>query len=585
MNSTVKDNSNTINEKKIEIPSTEYRPTNSNDDSIIVTSALPYANGEIHIGHVSSTYLPADIFTRFLRISGKKVFHVCASDDFGTPILIKAEKEQKTPESFVEFWNRRDIEDFKSLGVSFDKFYRTSSPENQNFVQYVFNRLKVNGHIYQKEVIQFYCEHDRKYLPDRYVVGTCPYCKSEDQYSDLCEKCGRVPEEILDPKCGICGRKPVKKNTNHYFFRLSSFSKELNDWLSSNVNLQNDIKKYVLNWIKDGLQDWDITRDLEWGINIPIEGEKGKVFYGWFDNHLCYISTFVALLKERQPEQDGRTTWNSSTIYHFIGKDIVYHHFLFLPAIRIGINKEYKLPDYIPVRGHLMLHDKKISKSRNWYIGLRDFISIFKPDYLRFYIASISPSNQDDINFDWDMFYNKINNELIDNIGNFVNRTLTFTNKNFGGKVPTPGEYDYEDKLVIDEITKLPREVGSFLEKTETDKALKNILKFSNNFNQYFQKKEPWKDKESAHTTIYLSINAVRSLSIMLEPFIPFSVGDVYLQLFGKDTSNVIANQKWDDAAKLNIKPGHQILSNIKPLFKKIDKKEIEKEKSKLGSN
>ncbi|MDX1373424.1 MAG: class I tRNA ligase family protein, partial [Nitrososphaeraceae archaeon] len=231
------------------------------------------------------------------------------------------------------------------------------------------------------------------------------------------------------------------------------------------------------------------------------------------------------------------------------------------------------------------LHDKKISKSRNWYIGLRDFISIFNPDYLRFYIASISPSNQDDINFDWDMFYNKINNELIDNIGNFINRTLTFTNKNFGGNVPTPGEYDYEDKLGIDEITKLPREVGLFLEKTETDKALKNILKFSNYFNQYFQKKEPWKDKKSAHTTIYLSINAVRSLSIMLEPFLPFSVGEVYLQLFGKDTSNVIAIQKWDDAAKLNIKPGHQIQSNIKPLFKKIDKKQIEKEKSKLGSN
>lgn len=583
MKSTPINNTNFIKEKNI-ISSTPSVNIDTNDDSIIVTSALPYANGEIHIGHVSSTYLPADIFSRFLRLSKKKVFHVCASDDFGTPILIKAEKENKTPEAFVAYWNKRDLDDFNSIGISFDKFYKTSSPENHSFVQYVFNKLKENGHIYEKEVIQFYCEFDRKYLPDRYVVGTCPYCKSEDQYSDLCEKCGRVPLEILDPKCGICGQPPIKKNTNHYFFKLSNFSKELKDWLVSNVYLQNDIKKYVLNWIEEGLQDWDITRDLEWGISIPIEGEKGKVFYGWFDNHLCYISTFLTLMKEREPRQDAQKIWNSSKIYHFIGKDIVYHHFLFLPAIRIGIGNEFKLPDYIPVRGHLMLHDKKISKSRNWYIGLRDFISTFNTDYLRFYIASISLSNQDDINFDWDMFYTKINNELIDNIGNFINRTLTFINRKFEGKVPTPNEYDNEDKLSIEQIKNFPKEVGSFLEKTETDKALKSILKFSNYFNQYFQKKEPWKNKDSAHTTLFISINAVMCLTIMLEPFIPNSVEKIYLQLFGNRAKQFQSQQTWNDATQINIQPGHNISDNIKPLFTKIDQKEIKKEKIKLGS-
>ena len=554
------------------------------EDTVIITTALPYANGEIHLGHISSTYLPADIFTRFLRLLKIKVFHVCASDDFGTPILIKAENEGKTPEEFVAYWNKRDQEDFKSLEIDFDKFSKTSSPENHEFVRYVFNRLKENGHIYEKEVIQFYCDFDKKFLPDRYVVGTCPYCNSEDQYSDLCEKCGRVPEQILNPKCGICGKPPVKKSSNHYFFKLSNFSSQLKDWLSTNHNLQNDIKNYVLNWVEDGLEDWDITRDLDWGINIPVKGAEGKVFYGWFDNHLCYISTFLELIKEKESSLEGKKAWNNSTIYHFIGKDIVYHHFLFLPAIRMGIDNEYKLPDNIPVRGHLMLHDKKISKSRNWYIGLKDFLSRYSPDYLRFYISSISVSNQDDVNFDWDMFFNKINNELIDTIGNFINRTLSFTKRTFEGRVPEPKEYDTDDQESIDEIKKIAWEVGSFLQKTETDKALKSILRFASFFNQYFQKKEPWSNIEAAPTTLFISINAVRSLAILLLPFIPQSAEKIWMQLMGTAAEiQSLCQQNWDDIAELKIKPGHQI-GEVKPLFKKLEKKEIEIEKTKLGA-
>ena len=549
------------------------------DRPIVVTTALPYANGEIHLGHISSTYLPADIFTRFLRISKKKVFHVCASDDFGTPILIKAEQEKKTPKEFVEYWNKRDLEDFNAIGISFDKFYKTSSPENQEFVQNVFNKLRNNGHIYEKEVIQFYCDFDNKFLPDRYVIGTCPYCKSNDQYSDLCEKCGRVPEEILDPKCGICGKSPIKKSSNHYFFNLSNFSDDLKEWLTTNNNLQVDIKKYVLHWIEEGLQDWDITRDLDWGINIPVNDAKGKVFYGWFDNHLCYISTFNTLIKE-QFGKDGKDVWNTSSIYHFIGKDIIYHHFLFLPAIRMGINMEYKLPDYIPVRGHLMLHNRKISKSRNWYISLREFISTFNPDYLRFYIASISPSNQDDINFDWDVFSSKINNELIDNIGNFINRTLSFTKKHYDGIVPEPGIYHDEDQKGLDTMMTISSEIEELFKKTETDKVLKAILKFSNFFNQYFQKKQPWSNKSSAATTLYISINAVRVLAVLLLPFIPNSVEKIWSQL---NYNNKLHEESWDDLSKLKVQPGHRI-GKISPLFKKIERNEIEKEKTKLGT-
>jgi methionyl-tRNA synthetase len=251
-------------------------PDNSSSESAVITSALPYANGEIHLGHIASTYLPADIFTRFLRLNGLKAYHICATDDFGTPILIRAEKEKKSPKDYVEYWNRQDKEDFESLGISFDFFYKTSSKENVEFVQYVFKRLFENGHIYDQNVIQFYCTYDDKFLPDRYVIGRCPYCNAENQYSDLCENCGRVPDQILEPKCAICGRPPVKKESKHYFFRLSSFEEKLKKWLLSNTHLQPDVKNYVINWINEGLHDWDITRDLSWGVPIPLPEAKGK---------------------------------------------------------------------------------------------------------------------------------------------------------------------------------------------------------------------------------------------------------------------------------------------------------------------
>ncbi|MGQ0772492.1 MAG: methionine--tRNA ligase, partial [Nitrososphaerota archaeon] len=347
----------------------------------IITSALPYANGEIHLGHVASTYLPADVTTRFLKMNGVEAYYICASDDFGTPILIQAEKEKKTPQEYVEHWNKRDYEDFSAFDIGFDLFYRTSSPENIEFVQYVFNKLKENGHIYESEIIQFYCKNDKKFLPDRYVRGTCPYCKADDQYSDLCEKCGRVPEEIDNPKCAICGAIPTKEKTKHYFFKLKNFGNKLTKWLEETQSLQKDVKKYVQNWIAGGLVDWDITRDISWGVKIP--GDESKVFYGWFDNHLAYISTAIKLLNDKGI--NGKEFWNSADIYHFIGKDIVYHHYLFLPAMRLGIDEEYKLPDFIPTRGHLTLQSKKISKSRNWYIGLKEFLGYYQADYLRYY--------------------------------------------------------------------------------------------------------------------------------------------------------------------------------------------------------
>jgi methionyl-tRNA synthetase len=551
--------------------------SSSSSESAVITSALPYANGEIHLGHIASTYLPADIFTRFLRLKGLKAYHICATDDFGTPILISAEKEKKSPKDYVEYWNRRDKEDFESLGILFDFFHNTSSKENVDFVQYVFKQLCENGHIYDQNVVQFYCTYDNKFLPDRYVIGRCPYCNAENQYSDLCEKCGRVPDQILEPKCAICGRPPVKKESKHYFFRLSSFEEKLRKWLLSNTHLQPDVKNYVIKWINEGLQDWDITRDLSWGVPIPLPEAEGKVFYGWFDNHLCYISSLIKLVKDRGG--DGKRFWNESEIYHFIGKDIIYHHYLFLPAIRLGINSEYKLPEYIPTRGHLMLQNQKISKSRRWYIGLKDFTSAFNPDYLRFYIASVVTYSQDDLNFDFDAFYERINNELIANIGNFINRALSFTQKSFQGIVPRPSSID---DTIEKELAATVDETGRLLSSNEIDKSLKRILKYSDYMNHYFQTNSPWANKDTSNTTLYISVNAVRSLAILLEPFIPFSCEKIWVQL-KLGSGSTVHQQVWESAKDIMAVPAGHELGKVEPIFRKIEAKEIEQWKNKLG--
>lgn len=545
--------------------------------SLIVTSALPYANGEIHLGHIASTYLPADIFTRYWRHKGRKTYHLCATDDFGTPILINAEKESITPQQYVKSWRDSDLNDFRSLNISFDHFSQTSSQENIQLTQQIFIKLCKNGHIYEQDIVQFFCEYDKKFLPDRYVVGKCPHCLSENQYSDLCESCGRVPDRILDPRCRICGRVPVKKTSTHYFFRLSTFSGRLRDWLNTNHNLQSDVTSYVLKWIDEGLTDWDITRDLSWGVPIPKREARGKVFYGWFDNHICYISSFLSLIKELG-DVNGTELWNNSEIFHFIGKDIVYHHYLFLPAIRMGIEYEYKLPDYIPTRGHLMLLNRKISKSRGWYIGLRDFLQLFPSDYLRFYLARVTPYSQTDINFDWDVFIERINNELIANVGNLIHRTLSFITRAFDGIVPKASDYNDVDFGIVARLSDISELVGTAISNNETEKALKEVLDFSTSLNRYFQKKKPWEERLTAQNTLYISANAVHSLAILLDPFIPNTAEKIWEQL---GLAGNVHTQNWRRASQMNIKANHKI-GEIRPLFQKIEKGKLNLERWKV---
>jgi len=538
--------------------------------NVIITAALPYAYDDLHLGHIASTHLPPDILYRYLKLKGTKVIQICASDDFGTPILLAAEKKGVKPSEYVARWNGRFKEDLGRLGIVYDLFDRTSSPENVELVQGFFTTLNEKGYIFASEVDQFYCEYDEKFLPDRYVKGKCPFCGAEEQYSDSCENCGRTiaAGQIINPHCSICGRPPVLKKSRHYFFKLSAFSSKLDRWLRDSPGLQSDAKNYVLNWIKEGLQDWDVARDLSWGVPVPLKGAKGKVLYGWFDNHLCYITT--ALKFAEKTGEEGKEFWNSSEIYHFIGKDIVYHHYLFLPAMRLG-EGEYKLPDHMPVRGHLLFLGKKLSRSRKWMITVRDFLEHFPPDYLRFYLTRIVPLGEADSNFDLKEFGDKINNELVANIGNFAYRALSFVERKHGGVVPKPGKKGKEEDAVLADLQSALKDVAQLIEGGYYDRALARALDFSSRCNQYFQHKAPWKEGPDEPTTVYFACNLLGGLATILSPFLPFSAQEIWEQLGFREP---VEAGGWDDASKLRVEAGRKV-RKPKPIFKKIEDKDL----------
>lgn len=539
-------------------------------EDFIITAALPYAYDDLHLGHIASTHLPPDILYRYLKLKGRRVIQVCASDDFGTPILIAAEKQGEKPGDYVARWNARFREDLEKVGIIYDLFDRTSSPENVELVQKFFTKLNENGYIYVSDIDQFYCEHDEKFLPDRYVKGTCPHCGTPEQYSDVCENCGRTigPGQILEPHCAICGRAPVFRKSTHYFFRLSAFAQELKRWLQDTPGLQGDVKNYVLNWIEEGLQDWDITRDISWGVPIPLKEAKGKVLYGWFDNHLCYIAT--ALKAAGKTGAEGREYWNGAKIYHFIGKDIVYHHYLFLPSMRIG-EREYKLPDYIPTRGHLLLLGRKVSRSKHWMITVREFAEHFPPDYLRFYLTRITPLSQADSDFELKEFADKINNELVANVGNFAYRALSFVQSKYGGVVPSATKEGDEEEAVIEELKSAVKETGELIEQGHYDRALRRVLEFSAACNQYFQKKAPWEKGADGATAVFYSCNLVAGLATLLSPFLPFSSREIWNQLAFREP---IEEGGWEGAASLRVEAGRRV-NEPRPVYKKVEEADL----------
>lgn len=544
-------------------------------EKILVTAALPYANGPLHLGHLRSTYIPSDVYARFQRSRGNNVVYVCATDEHGTPIVAAAEKEGKTPQQFTDYYHERDEKEFRQLGLSFDVFHRTSSKENREMTQHFYNKLKQNGFVYEQEIAQAYCEKCGRFLPDRFVVGTCPHCKSEKQYSDYCDACGKALHagEILFPQCLVCGATPTTKTTKHLFLALSKFAPQLREWLSSNKNLQPQVLHYILNWIEGGLKDWDITRELDWGV--PIPGVPGKVFYVWFDAPIGYVSSTVAA----RPN-DWQDYWKNpeTKVVHFIGKDIIYHHFLFWPAMLMGTNDNFNLPFAIPVRGYLNLEGGKFSKSKGWFVSIEEYLNEFPPDYLRYYETIITPHSTEDADWYWKDFQEKINNELVANIGNYIHRTLVLIKKINNSQIPAPNNLDARDQETLALIEKNAEKTALLLEHFELKLALEQILKLSSELNKFLSDREPWKNKNAQQNanTLHICSLGVTALAILLEPFLPFTSRKLFSMLGLKESQ-----LKWSNASKELLAPKTNI-GEITHLFEKIPDEKIQKQEEKL---
>ncbi len=551
---------------------------------ILVTSALPYANGPIHCGHLVE-YIQTDIFVRFLRLIGEDVIYVCADDTHGAPIEIKADELGISPEELIAKVYDEHVQDFNDFFISFDNYYTTNSPENKYYSDLIFERLRKNDLIYTKDIEVTYCEYCKRTLPDRYVKGKCPKCKADDQYGDVCEQCNATYKtiELIEPYCAICKNKPIRKTSKHYFFKLSKFSSKLDSWLKKNKNLQPEIKNFVFNWIKNGLEDWNISRDGPYfGFKIP--GEEDKYYYVWLDAPIGYIASTENYCKKHGLKAEDY--WNNKThenqrfsgprkskrfsrdsrIYHFIGKDIIYFHFLFWPAILLG--SDFQLPYDIVVHGFLTVNGEKMSKSRGTFFTAREFLQNYNAEHLRFYYASFLSKKMSDIDLSFDDFAKKINNELAANIGNFCYRVLNFLNKNFDGEVK---DID-NNKELIKEIGKKIKSIEKNYYELNFNEVIKNILHISSLGNKYFQDNEPWrlidKDKERVHKILGLCVNIIKNLSILTTPILP----DFSLKLQKQLNQN---NLKW---INLNFDLKNHKIGKDEILIKKIEEKEVKRE-------
>jgi methionyl-tRNA synthetase len=509
-------------------------------------------------------------------MAGNDVLMVCATDEHGTPIAVKADAEGKEPIEVAKRYHDMIVEDINSCDISFDNFARTTDEIQYQISQDFFKYLYDKGLIYEETIQQLYCENCEKFLPDRYVEGICPVCGAEAR-GDHCEVCGRAldPIELVEPKCLTCGNTPVIRDSTQYFFKLSHFQKPLEEYISTNPYLPPNVRNYAQNWLKEGLQDWIMTRDMKWGIPVPLEGAEGKVIYVWGEAFIGYMSSAAAW--SRRTGIPWEDYWNGHVV-HFIGKDIIYHHSLFWPAMLLG--RDCKLPDDIFAGEFLSLEGRKMSTSKNWVVWVADFVKDFDSDLLRYYLTINAPLNKD-TDFSWDEFQRRVNDELADVIGNFLHRTFTFTKKFFDGKVPeykNPSEADLEFEQAIKE---LPDKVGDLIADMKFREGLVEIILTAKKGNKYFNDQEPWKavkeDMEKASNCLYLSNQLCKAMAVLLKPYIP-NKADAICEIINIPTENT-----WDDA-KVFLETGHEI-NKAKPLFKKIEDKVIEAQKEKLYKN
>lgn len=547
-----------------------------------VTSALPYANGPVHIGHLAGVYVPADIYVRYLRAQGEEVMFIGGSDEHGVPITIKARKEGCTPQDIVDRYHKIIKDSFAELGISFDIYSRTSSKEHHETAAAYFEKLYKEGKFVEKTSMQYYDEEAHQFLADRYITGTCPHCGNEHAYGDQCEACGTSlnATDLINPKSALSGAKPVLKETKHWFLPLDQDETWLRQWIleSHKDDWKTNVYGQCKSWIDAGLQPRAVTRDLDWGVKVPIEGADGKVLYVWFDAPIGYIS-FTKQLKGN----DWEKWWKSldTKLVHFIGKDNIVFHCIIFPSM-LHADGSYILPDNVPANEFLNLEGDKISTSRNWAVWLHEYLKDFpgKQDVLRYTLCSNAPETKDN-DFTWKDFQLKNNSELVAILGNFVNRTIVLTHKFFDGRVPKRtenGELKTEND-VIRELATFPERIGRSIETYRFREALAEMMNLARLGNKYLTETEPWKlfktDPERTATVLNLALQICANLAVLCAPFLPFTADKMHrmlnLQALG-----------WRDAGRADILSEGTQLEKPELLFEKIEDAEIEAQVNKL---
>ncbi len=532
-----------------------------------VTAALPYANGPVHIGHLAGVYVPADIYVRYLRLNKKDVLFVCGSDEHGVPITLRAKKEGKTPRQVVDYYHNLIKNSFEKFGISFDVYSRTSSETHHKTASEFFEKLYKDGKFIEQTSEQLYDQEAQQFLADRYVTGTCPHCANEKAYGDQCEKCGTSlsATELVNPVSVFSGSKPVLKTTKHWYLPLDKYSDWIEDWIvkGHKDDWRQNVVQQVNSWIKMGLRPRAVTRDLDWGVPVPVENADGKVLYVWFDAPIGYISA------TKEITQDWEKYWkdDQTKLVHFIGKDNIVFHAIIFPTM-LKAEGSYILPDNVPANSFLNLEDDKISTSRNWAVWLHEYLEDFedKQDVLRYYLTINAPEAKDN-NFTWKEFQQRNNKELVADFGNFVNRAFVLTKKYYKLEIPTPNEYTEQDKKVLAEIEKIKENTAKSLEVYRIKEAQYSAMDLARLGNKYFAETEPWKlsktDPERTKTIIYVGLQIVANLGILMEPFLPFSAKKIR-NMFGM--SDEIS---WDMIGQELAKAG-QKLNSIGLLFEQI---------------
>ena len=557
-------------------------------EKILVTSALPYANGPIHLGHLSGAYLPADIYVRYKRLNGDDVIYICGSDEHGVPITISADKEKVSPQVIIDRFHEANKKAFARFGMSFDNYSRTSIPIHHETAKEFFLEFYKRGLFVEKKSLQFYDDKANMFLPDRYVEGTCPKCGNEEARSDECENCGSLydPSELINPKSKISGGTPTLKETTHYYFPLGKYQSALEkyvDEMNEKYGWKDNVLQYCRGWFKDGLKDRAITRDLDWGIKVPVDSAAGKVIYVWFEAVLGYISSTKELSQiKNQPDLWKKYWQDQKTKYiAFIGKDNVVFHTIIFPAILMAWNEggkdQYCLPQNVPANEFLNFEGKKFSKSRNWGIDVDEFLDLFDPDLLRYTLAANLPETRD-TDFYWKEFQLRNNSELADILGNFINRTFTFVFKHFDGKVPALGKLEKIDDDMLKEISEYPKRVADLFEKYKIRDGVNEIMNLARAGNKYFNDSEPWKTvkskKEKCGTALNICLQTIYTLAELFSPVLPFSTEKLFTMLNAKPVD-------WKESGKSQLKEGHQ-LNQSEILFPKIEDEKIEAQVNKL---